>query len=270
MSDPTLGGRKLLPDVQIRYYLKTKKIKVMSEHSFMLLETSDEYIASMPKYINADGYFYYPSLYEVGKQGYVLYHIKKWERNSYIKIDDDNLIDFEYTKRVSATINAKLLKKYKGNSRRDLAIDQFDVMGETAQNHVQKFIDSKAIIIPNVPIKWEWCHLIAFSFLSEDQAQKKNNLVAGTDIFNGHMSDFETAVRFFVENKNQEIKLEVVATVLEGTTIVRNLKYTISYKGLNGSFEGTINALNTEKSYAKNYNIYERVLKRYEELLHNK
>ncbi|NNU14099.1 hypothetical protein HL669_21045 [Vibrio parahaemolyticus] len=263
MSDRTCNGMKQNSPMRIDYYIKGKLFIDRSDTKFSSIKPSSEFVGNVPAYILADKITLYPSSYEIIDSEYVVYSVISPEYNRRIVVNDEFLIDYQDYKEYTAYISFEQLEKLnnRGNPR-SRNPDQNTVMGETAKQHIQPYIDANDIVVDS-DIKWNWCHLIAFYFLPTEEAQVQENLVAGTEAFNGKMMDFEEAVRRFLKWTKSEIKLDVKVTILHDTSIAIRMTYEIEFIGLNESFKGYIDAFDTAKSNINDDSFFKRLILKY-------
>lgn len=76
-------------------------------------------------------------------------------------------------------------------------------------------------------LKWEWLHLIAYMILGED-AQKSNNLAAGTNHANTEMLFVENQLKSLCKHYPNGYNIAVKAKMIENTNIATIIDYTIS------------------------------------------
>lgn len=104
-------------------------------------------------------------------------------------------------------------------------------MGESANAHAQRLIDSKYLsIIPGAAVAWRWCHLLALRFLPMPRAQSRQNLICGTSAVNGQMANIESAVAMFVYQFRRPLSLEVTAPCVPNTHFGIRIRYRICDK----------------------------------------
>lgn len=209
-------------EIKIKYNIETKECIVIGSDSENV-RISHTLILNMPKCIYLDDVPFYPSGYKFST-GLCDYHSDHPPFNDVIKVHTAkwDLERKEYKKNVKP-IN---LEKY--DKIRPRIPDAYTVMGESAKYHAQKCINSGKISIKEgYTVTWNWCHLIAFSMLSNENAQIKKNFVCGTSAFNGQMLNVEQAVKRFIRKYNRHLTITAKADVIGDTQIIRNLAYDI-------------------------------------------
>jgi hypothetical protein len=250
-------------DSKVKLYFDVKTSQVIDHEGIDEenpdIQISDEKAFSMPIYITVNHIPFYPSKYEFISEGTIVYasNIVPIER---IRIINDNFL-FERCKVKQNTITLKDLTTY--NAKRKRLPSQNKVMGESARNHICSLIMKGDLVIKNeAPISWHWCHLIAFSLLSTEKAQKKNNLVCGTAACNGHMTNIETAVKKFIYEFKRPLALEVTATTYGLTHVAKRIRYRIyDKKGSQLSYSEYFDTLTDVKSDTADYEtIYNRMV----------
>lgn len=75
-------------------------------------------------------------------------------------------------------------------------------------------------------LKWEWLHLVAHAILDK-QSQQPENLVAGTAHANTDMLFIESEIAYLAQAYPAGFKLQVQATLIEGTHIAKQIEYRI-------------------------------------------
>jgi len=223
-------GLRNISQIKISYNIETQECIVSGSDSENV-EISQVQILNMPKCIYLDGVPYYPSKYQFST-GFCHYHSDHPPLDSVVEVHTDkwDFVQKKYTK------NVKLINLEKYDNKRPRTPDAYTVMGESAKYHAQKCINlGKISIKEGYTVTWNWCHLIAFSMLSNENAQIKKNFVCGTSAFNGQMQNVEQAVKRFIRKYKRHLTITVRADVISGTQIVLNLAYGIYDKkaGLN-------------------------------------
>lgn len=257
----TLYGLKNNAKIKINYNPETKKVEGFEGIDE---ENPEFYICedkafSLPYFIEHNNIPFYPSKYEFINDGIVVYSslVSPLPRITFSNTD----LFSEQAITQNRTIKLDDLSQY--DKKRIRYPSQNNVMGESAQKHIQQSIDSGEVIIENlVPVCWHWCHLVAFSMLPTSKAQIKRNLVCGTAACNGHMANIEAAVKKFIYTYKRPLSLEVTATVLQNTHIARRIRYRIyDGKGSKMCHSEYYDALTDIKTDASEQdNIYNRLI----------
>lgn len=226
-KNPTLYGLKRSSKFSIEYDIEKKKIvnvKGNDQHQFPIT-ISDDLAFSQPLFIAVNGIPLFPSKYEIINSGSLVYSSPLPPINDFELIDSNLFNEGVKRKQNTIGINDLILYNISGRKR---SIFQNKVMGESANVHAQKLID-QGILKPenNSQMNWHWCHLVAFSMLHEEKAQRKNNLVCGTAACNGHMANIEAAVKEFIYNYKRLLGLEVTATTYANTSLALRIRYRI-------------------------------------------
>lgn len=258
----TLFGLKNNANVKLTYNLEKQEIVKTEgiDENQSFIEISNHFVFSMPMCIIVNNIPFFPTKYEILTKGNIIYAstIVPIER---IKIKDDNFLN-EHSKVKKNTIKFQDLILHNKRNRKRIP-SQNQVMGESAKNHAELLIQSgKFSLESNQPISWHWCHLVAFSMLPTEKAQKKANLVCGTAACNGHMANIEAAVKRFIYEFKRPLGLEVIATYYAGTYVARRIRYLIYDKnGSRLSHKEYFNALTDIKTDVADYeSIYYRML----------
>lgn len=261
----TLYGLKNDSKVKIYYNAENKSVSKLEgvEDENPEIEISEHIVFSIPMCITINNIPFFPSKYEFINDGEVLYASKTIPKER-IKVIDSNFLN-ERAKVKQNTITLKDL--IANNKKRKRTPSQNQIMGESAKNHAESLLEKGKLKIENIePISWHWCHLVAFSMLPTDKAQKKNNLVCGTAACNGHMANIEAAVKKFIYEFKRPLGLEVTATIYVDTHIARRIRYRIyDKKGSKMSHSEYFDALTDNKSDAGDYEvIYNRMKNTFE------
>ena len=266
----TLYGLKKNSKIKIYYSLENESVTKLEgvDDEKPIIEISDHIVFSMPMFISINNVPFFPTKYEFLNNGEIIYASKTIPRER-IKIIDDNFLN-QRAKVKNNTIAIKDLVAY--NKKRKRNPSQFQVMGESAKTHVESLIkQGKLIIESQEPISWHWCHLIAFSMLPTEKAQKKNNLVCGTAACNGHMTNIEAAVKKFIYEFRRPLGLEITATIYVNTHLAKRIRYRIfDKKGSKFSHTEYFDALTDVKSDTGDYEaIYNRMIIAFKETTYN-
>ncbi|MEW5552188.1 hypothetical protein ABGT22_19990 [Peribacillus frigoritolerans] len=193
--------------------------------------TSDDIYASdykqfnIPICIYVEGIPYYPSKYETVPSGICHYHSMTPPITG-IRVGVDTFWNGD-RKEYKKNIKLDKLREY-NNSKRLRKPSEYTVMGESAKAHAKRCIDRGLLsVIDGFNVDWHWCHLIAFSMLSAENAQIKKNLVCGTAPFNGQMINIEQAVKHFIYKHKRHLLIEVKADIIQGTHLATRLGYSV-------------------------------------------
>ncbi len=194
---------------------------------------SENMILNLPLYISYENNCYYPTDYNIST-GTVVYHSEK-PPHYQVKVTeraksflDGGQSDVLPPKKVKYDISYEDIVNYNSPPTRKRKKDQNAVMGMSANMHVQDLIRD-GILDSHQPLKgqWHWCHLIAFSMLSEEAAQAENNLIAGTTQCNGQMLSIENAVKQFIVDTRKTVTLKVTATRVSDSHVANSIRYEI-------------------------------------------
>jgi len=189
------------------------------------IQIADDTVFGIPAFIAVADVPLFPSAYELGFSGTVIYHALRPPR-ARIHIETDSLGLNERAKILEYTLDLKKLAEF--DRKRVRTPSQRAVMGESAREHAQRLIDlGRVRIDPGTTVTWHWCHLLAFSFLPTHRAQAKRNLICGTAAFNGQMANAEAAIKAYVYEFRRPLGLEVTATYLEGSHLGTRFRYRI-------------------------------------------
>ena len=225
------------------------------------IEISESRIFNVPDYVLARGLPLFPSKYEF-VDGKIVYHSVAPPRDS-IKLKEPISFLEERAKIVKARLDIDLLKQYDRTRKlRPRRPSQQQVMGESAREHIDKLI-RKGLLSPdyNEKIAWHWCHLVAFSMLPNERAQRKGNLVCGTSAFNGQMLNIELAVKNFIYETKAKVSLEVTATYVYNTHLALRMRYQIYEKKSGMLYREYFDALTGAFSEAGDFqSIYEKMI----------
>lgn len=250
MRNSTVWGLMQKSDINITYDLISKSITKVNGCDLYTdnLKISDEICFSIPLYISINNIPLFPSKYEFLNDGEIIYSHKHPPIMN-IAINDDNFLsERSRTKQNTITLESLKLTDVRNRKREP---SQYMIMKESAKNHAQKLIDRGILAItpnPNSNLVWHWCHLIAFSMLPTDKAQKKNNLFCGTATCNGHMVNIESAVKQFIYEFKRPLGLEVTVTTYQDTLVARRIRYSIyDKKGSKALHNEYFDALTTTK-----------------------
>lgn len=268
----TLFGLKKDSKVKLIYSLKEEKVVRYEgiEEDNPTIEISDHMVFSMPMCITVNGIPFFPSKYEILTNGQIIYASKTVPRER-IRITDDNFLN----ERAKVKRNTISFQDLVTNNKIDRmrTPSQNNVMGESASEHVQSLIRDGILVLENQDqISWHWCHLVAFSMLPTEKAQKSPNLVCATAACNGHMANIEAAVKKFIYEFKRPLSLEVTATKYLNTHVALKIRYRIYDKNGSGlSHIEYFDALTDVKTDIADFEtIYQRLLKNFEETTHNK
>ncbi|MEZ9038766.1 hypothetical protein F0259_21925 [Vibrio cyclitrophicus] len=269
-KNKTLYGLRTNKNLQIEYCVDSGDIKHF--HGFedvntTEVEVSDQKAFNLPYFISIAGIHYYPSKYEIIK-GVVFYHsLEPPFFPIQITVNPDS---YYINKKYKARITLAMLEEFdKTKKMRPRKISQLKVMGESAKNNIQPLINDGSIIIPDdLDVKWQWCHLIAFTMLPENRAQTKRNLVAGTAACNGHMVNIEAAVKAFIYEKKLPLSLEVTATYIDGSQLATRISYQIKESKSRMVYTEYFDAITAVKTdFSDHEEIYNKLMNKYEEFL---
>jgi len=265
-KNPTLFGLKRKSFASLSYDID--KREVVSAIGFDLTQVSinisEDYAFTIPIFISVNGIPLFPSKYEIINTGIVIYSSLVPPINNYVLNDNNPLHENSKTKQ--NTIGIKDLNLYDIAGRKRL-INQNAVMGESANSHANKLIDNNILVpLDHVTTDWHWCHLVAFSMLPDEKAQKRNNLVCGTAACNGHMANIEAAVKKFIYAYKRPLGLEVTAITYADTSLALRISYRIfDKKGSRLSHTEYFDPLSILKSDSNDsFAIYDRLTKEFE------
>lgn len=225
----TLFGLRTVNDIKIKYNVGKMKIENIEGIDVLddEVECSETKTFNVPSYISINGIPYFPTKYEFFNSEHI-YYTSKAPPHVNVRIKNDDLFN-ERAKIQRYTIDLKKLILY--NKKRQRVPSQKTIMGESANQHAQRLIDQGILIIsPGVKIQWHWGHLLAFSMLPTERAQKKGNLFCCTSACNGHMANIEQAVKLFVYEHKRPLSLELTATYLGNTHLARRVRYRVYEK----------------------------------------
>ncbi|GAB3531379.1 hypothetical protein [Photobacterium alginatilyticum] len=225
--DSTLG---------IVYDAKTAKVTSVYgniDYDELEISISESKIFNVPFCIFLRNFPLYPSKYE-SSDGTVIYHAEKPPLDV-LKVSSEarSFLDGGFAlgptyKKNSHKISFKDIEKYNIPGSRKRTKSQNDVMGISANAHINTLIECSDLIVTGPhENKWNWCHLIAFSMLSEKKAQTSGNLVVGSVQCNGQMLNMENAVKQFIVDTRTTITITVTATLVVGSDVAETIKYNI-------------------------------------------
>ncbi|MCW9133894.1 hypothetical protein OF830_23975 [Bacillus paramycoides] len=219
---------KILTNIpfKIKFQLSDNTIHLESEYHSLDVQKSKEMQFNIPRCIFVEGIPFFPSKYEIVRNDTVYYYNSSAPISNVIPIPNEKFLFDEGCKEVEYTINSQDLKKYESSFRKRTP-SQIEVMGESAVKHLHLNSDKFTTTMPISNMQWHWCHLIAFSMLPTEQAQTSNNLVCGSDAFNGQMMNMEKAVKEFIHKHQMDLKLTITALTIPDTHIAKRLRYRI-------------------------------------------
>lgn len=264
----TLYGLIRQSDASVIYDVSTGTIIEYHGCTEAEVAISEEKAFNMPIYISINGVPVFPTKYDPGANGPIVYssHLVP---NYSIKFLNNHFLNSRAKVRMYTIKHDELIMHdVLGRSRYP---GQNQVMKMSANQHVQKLIQDGMLKFTdaNVKVNWHWCHLIAFSMLPTHKAQKANNLVCGTSACNGQMANIESAVKRFVYDHKRPLGLEVTAQYYAGTFLADNIRYRIfDKKGSLLSHSEYFNALTHVKADMKDHQtIYQSMCELFSERL---
>lgn len=262
----TLFGLRTNQNVRIKYdpnirsVVDVEGIDVREDD----IDVSDQEVFNTPAFIMLAGVPYFPAKYEF-IDAPIYYHARQPPTFRLRLVGLDSEFD-EQAKTRRYTVKLADLREY--DRRRKRVPTQYQVMDESAREHVQRLIDSGHLIIPDdVLVTWHWCHLIAFSMLPTEKAQQKRNLVCGTAACNGHMANIEAAVKMFVYETERPLALEVTATHVVSTQVAKRIRYRVHERRSGMLFTEYFDALTDVRSDFGDFEtVYTRLMAEYKNI----
>lgn len=266
MND-TLFGLKRKSQISISYDIAKREIVsvngINSNESISFV--SEELGFNLPLYISIDGVPYFPSKYEFISEGIIVYSSTQSPARCQYELTDTNFLN-ERAKIKQNTICHSDLIEYDVPGRKR-SVSQNKIMGESANDHAKRLIDNGILVaLDDSLTDWHWCHLIAYSMLPYEKAQRKNNLVCATSACNGHMANIEAALKMFIYTYRRPLGLEVTATTYQNSHLAIRIRYSVWDKKGSGRLHNEyFDALTTIKSDVNDfYAIYDRLIKEFQ------
>lgn len=226
-QNPTLYGLRTNATVRVYYNPDTHQIERVegADEENDDIEIAEDSVLGIPAFIAVADVPLFPSAYEMGLTGAVVYHALRPPRER-IHVERDSMGLNERAKIQQYTVDLRKLTEF--DKKRSRTPNQRQVMGESAREHAQRLIDRGRVRVDRgTPVTWHWCHLLAFSFLPTHRAQTKRNLICGTAAFNGQMANAEAAIKAYVYEFGRPLALEVTAAHLADSHFGLRFRYRI-------------------------------------------